>query len=228
MKSYDKLTLWDIDNTTVKGIGAHLESFPYALKKVYGVEGNVRPEHHGLTDRRIIFDILREKGFSDSEIESNLPECFNVMTGYFTANIDKYDIITMPGARNVLEELERHNVLMGVVTGNIGAVAKGKIEKVGLEHYFEFGGFGNESNERSDLVRIAIERAEKGYGFKNNNNVYLFDDTPIGIEAGKAAMVKAIGVATGNSSVEQLREAGADDVLENLMDPKKVLKLLNI
>jgi len=47
------------------------------------------------------------------------------------------------------------------------------------------------------------------------------------MKAGKG-LAKTVGVLTGKDSKEQLEEAGADFILENLKDPKKVLEILNV
>ncbi len=224
----DILTLWDIDKTTIMGLGAHLEAFSFALKNIYGVEDAPTAEHHGFTDKAIIYDILKGHGFDEKRIESKFPICVEKMVNYFKENIDKYEIVAMPGVKNVLEKIEEKNILKGLVTGNLEQIARSKLEKVGLNHYFKFGAFGNESIERSDLVKLAIERA-RNYGFNGDSkNVYLFDDTPTGIRAGKAANVKAIGVATGDFSKERLKKAGAYYILENLENIGKVLEILKI
>jgi phosphoglycolate phosphatase-like HAD superfamily hydrolase len=46
--------------------------------------------------------------------------------------------------------------------------------------------------------------------------VLVVGDTPLDIEAAHAAGTVAVGVASGHYSAEQLRDAGADYVLESL------------
>ncbi|MGZ5419211.1 MAG: HAD family hydrolase, partial [Solirubrobacterales bacterium] len=43
-------------------------------------------------------------------------------------------------------------------------------------------------------------------------------DTPRDVEAGHGAGIRVVGVATGEYSVEQLLEAGADAAVETLRD----------
>jgi phosphoglycolate phosphatase len=51
----------------------------------------------------------------------------------------------------------------------------------------------------------------------------MIGDSPIDIEAGKRAGVATCGVTYGYSSREELKEAGADIVVDNLIDLKQVL-----
>src|SRR5262249_26507975 len=90
-------------------------------------------------------------------------------------------------------------------------------DRGGLNHYFAFGGFGSDSEDRSELVRQAGEKA----GHKNGStippsNIFVIGDTPLDIEAGKRAGFQTVGVATGNYSVEQLLSSGASLAIENL------------
>ena len=54
----------------------------------------------------------------------------------------------------------------------------------------------------------------------------VIGDTPHDIECARVAGAKSIAVATGGFTVEQLREAGADEVLTDLSDTKAVVSLL--
>lgn len=47
------------------------------------------------------------------------------------------------------------------------------------------------------------------------------------MKAGKEAGVKTIGVTTGIYLKEQLKNAGADEVLESLKDERRILKLIS-
>lgn len=116
---------------------------------------------------------------------------------------------------------------MGLVTGNIESIARAKLKKVGLNHYFEVGGFGSDDIERTNLVKIAIKRARVNFNFKQEkNNVFFVGDAPREIKAGKEAGVKTIGVATGKYSMKKLKNSGANFVLENFKSANKVLEII--
>ena len=54
----------------------------------------------------------------------------------------------------------------------------------------------------------------------------LIGDTPNDIEAGAIAGVRVIGIASGKSSVEELREVGAAVVVTDLTDSERVTRLI--
>ena len=131
----------------------------------------------------------------------------------------------MDGVKDVLENLKQFGIPRGLVTGNIEQIAWLKLDKIGVKDYFGFGGFGNESADRSLLVRHAVERAGNIYGTFNKENVFVIGDTPRDILAGQKNGVKTVGVATGDFTVDELEATGADFVLQNLKDMKIILKI---
>jgi len=223
----NKLILFDIDRTLILSSRAHHKAFSEAFKKVYGVDTNIDIiNHHGMTEQQVIIEVLKKNGLNEQKIKSKLKECMKIMIDSFKESIDNDEIILLDGVRGLLEELEENDFLIGLVTGNLEEIARGKLKKVGINHYFKVGGFGNDDIDRVNLVKLAIKRAEENFNFKSNNNVFLFGDTPHDIKAGKKVGVKTIGVTTGIYSKEQLKNANADVVLENLKDTNKILKLI--
>lgn len=223
----NKLTLFDIDGTLIKGTKGHKAAFSKAFKKVYGVDTSINIINtYGMTDQQIMIDVLKKKGLKESDIKPKLKECMKVSVDYFSKIVDSEEIAVLDGVRELLEELHKRNVLMGLVTGNLEPIAKGKLKRVGLDHYFKLGGFGSDDINRTNLVRIAIKRANDNFGFELDDNVFILGDTPKDIKAGKEAGVKTIGVATTIYSKEQLKHAGADFVLDNLKNKEKILGMM--
>ena len=105
------------------------------------------------------------------------------------------------------------------MTGNIEGAAHIKISRARLGRYFLFGGYGSDSSVRSDLTTAAIARAEALSGHAiDPAEVIVVGDTPRDIEAAHGAGTIAVGVATGEYSVDHLREAGAEHVLRSFAD----------
>ena len=57
-------------------------------------------------------------------------------------------------------------------------------------------------------------------------NVIVIGDTPHDVACARIAGARAVGVATGPFSVEQLRESGAETVFEDLSDTSAFFELL--
>ena len=56
--------------------------------------------------------------------------------------------------------------------------------------------------------------------------IFVIGDTPHDVACARAIGAKAIAVATGSFSAEQLRECGADAVFTDLAHPKAFFDLL--
>lgn len=225
----NKLILFDIDRTLIISSQAHHKAFSEAFKKIYGVETSIEViNHHGMTDQQIIIEVLKKSGLNEQEIKSKIKECIGAMVDSFNKFIERERIVPLDGVLELLEELEENNFLIGLVTGNLEDIARGKLKKAGINHYFKIGGFGSDDINRANLVKLAIRRAEEKFAFEPSNNVFLVGDAPQDMKAGKEAEIKTIGVTTGIYSKEQLKDGGADFILENLKDKNKIFKIIKI
>lgn len=119
----------------------------------------------------------------------------------------------MPDARETLAQLAADkSIYQTVLTGNLREVARIKLEVFELDGFLdlEAGAYGNDHQERVELVSIAQRRASERAGVEfGNDATVLIGDTPNDVAAGLAAGVRVIGMATGKTSVDELREAGA-------------------
>lgn len=229
MSKINKLVLFDIDKTLIKSTKAHFEAFRVAFKKVYGVNAEVDTVNYdGMTDQQIIIKVLKNKGLNEADIMPRLQECMTAMSNFFNQAVTKEEIVLLGGVRELLKELDKQDLIMGLVTGNLEQIARGKLRKAGIEGYFKVGGFGSDHVDRAQLIRIAVGEASQNFNFQNENTVFVFGDTPKDIRAAKEGGAKAIGVTTGIHNKEQLMEAGADIVLENLKDKCRILEILEI
>jgi phosphoglycolate phosphatase-like HAD superfamily hydrolase len=123
----------------------------------------------------------------------------------------------MPGVVELLERLTGEGRLVGLITGNTEPAAHTKLARADLNRFFTFGGYGSDANQRVDVCRKALDRAEVAAGGNlDRAGSIATGDTPRDIEAGHGAGIRVVGVATGEYSVEQLGEAGGDWVVADL------------
>lgn len=224
----NKLALFDIDGTLINGFKGHMLAFSKAFLKVYKIKTSIEIINwHGMTDQQIIIDVLKKNNLNEKNIKSKLKECMKAMVSFFNKIIDKEEIILLEGAKDLLKELKKDNILMGLATGNLESIARLKMKRIGIIDYFKVGGFGSDDIDRAKLVKLAIKRAKENFNFKFSKNVFLIGDAPQDMKAGKEVGVKTIGVTTGIYSEKQLTEAGADFVVENLKNKKEILKIIN-
>jgi phosphoglycolate phosphatase len=134
----------------------------------------------------------------------------------------------MPGVRELLDALaDRKGVFLALLTGNYERGARLKLEYFDLWRYFRCGAFGDGAADRNGLVPKALARvAECGGPAFTPADAVVIGDTPLDVACAKAGGARSIAVATGNHTVDQLREVGADIVFEDLRDTEAVLKAI--
>lgn len=223
----DKLVLFDIDKTLLVGSTFHYTALKEALSKVYGIKNpSSVPNMQGMTDLKIICTTLAMAKLDLDTIKSGLDECMDLMYLNFKVALQNKDLTVLDGVRPLLENLQILEIPMGLVTGNMEAIAWLKLEKVDLKKYFKFGGFGDRVVKRSSLVKNAIVESEKSLGKIKYENIFLVGDTPRDILGGQKVGVKTIGVATGDFSNDELNHAHADFILDDLKETKTVLDII--
>ncbi|MEU5234629.1 HAD hydrolase-like protein [Streptomyces anulatus] len=225
-----KLVLWDIDHTLIATRGVGREIFGDAFEQVTGtpmreqatVDGMTEPvifrrtaELHGITSDRTMFE-----AFAQRSAELHRQRAHDLRErGH-----------ALPGAAATLAALAGiDGVVQSVVTGNIRAVAETKLQVFGLDTHirFPYGGYGEDHDDRVELVRTAMTRTGTATG-KNVNeaDVLLIGDTPADVAAGIAAGVAVLGVATGRTNRAELERAGATATVLSLHDVKPLLLLI--
>lgn len=208
-----KLLLFDIDQTLINSGGAGLRALDRACEKVLGLKNAMQGiSPHGKTDPAIAREILRVRLDRASRDGSDIPSILEAYVSFLKEEVQlSPGYRVLPGIVSLLEEmLHRQDVVLGLATGNIELGARIKLERGGLNRYFEFGGFGSDSEDRTELVRRAAEKAADKIGTSiPPSNTFVIGDTPLDIDAGNRAGFKTIGVGTGSYSAEQLLAAGA-------------------
>jgi phosphoglycolate phosphatase len=212
--------LFDIDGTLIDTGGAGAASWRLAFEELYGVPADIgKFTDAGMTDSQVgrrTFEAVvghapARKEFSIL-LERRLHHLFDTV-----AESAGYRVLA--GVEELLPRLLRAGYLLGLVTGNGEAAAHIKLHRGRLNRFFSFGGYGTDSDDRSALTRIALERASLVFGEQiAPQRCLTIGDTPLDVAAAHGAGVECVGVASGHFSVEQLREVGADYVLGSLED----------
>jgi phosphoglycolate phosphatase-like HAD superfamily hydrolase len=122
----------------------------------------------------------------------------------------------------------RPDVFLALGTGNLEAGARLKLERSGLNSYFAIGGFGSDAEDRAEVLRIGVRRAEEKAGRRfDPRDVFVVGDTPHDVAAGRALGAVTVAVGSGHASREELLAAGPDHFLVSLADKEAFLGLLS-
>ncbi|NNM30903.1 MAG: HAD hydrolase-like protein [Akkermansiaceae bacterium] len=217
------LVLFDIDGTLLDTGGAGMAALKEASKELYGVEG---PELDlaGSTDSGIVRQL-----FGAMEIEWSEERAIvfyerylvrleaNMQDGSFAGRV-------FPGVEALLDRLHAAEATIGLLTGNIAGGAALKTRHYGLGRYFRFGAYGDDHHDRNELGPIALSRAEAVTGRRfAGSEAIVIGDTPKDIACGRAMGARTLCVATGTFTAGELRDHGADVVVEDFSDTAEVL-----
>jgi phosphoglycolate phosphatase-like HAD superfamily hydrolase len=212
--------LFDIDGTLLTTGGASDRAWAHGVRDFYGVDFDVGAHTgRGVPDPEVGRQVLRSiLGREPSGRE--LLRLMRQRMKYLPGEVERSQgFVVKPGVPELLERLTAEDVLLGLTTGNVEPAAHAKLARADLNHYFSFGGYGSDAPERVDLTRRAIERVRRLAGEPlPNDRIIAVGDTPRDVDAGHGAGIRVAGVATGEYSVDELREAGADWALATLED----------
>ena len=224
-----KLLLFDIDGTILSTNGAGSRAVRRAFEKVHRVDAEIEMiDFAGKTDplilKQIYINALGREHTPDEE-----EEVYSHYIQYLKEEIKTAEIDVKPGIKKLLDTLsEREDILLGLGTGNIEAGARIKLRQAGLSGHFEFGGFGCDSEHRTEVIKRGIERA---HFHKRTDTAFtqtfVIGDTPHDINHGRAAGAKVVAVATGFYSKEELLEHRPDYFYEDFSDTESVISIFN-
>ena len=216
-----KLVLFDIDGTILLTAGAGKRAIHRALLEVYGATGPDDHRFDGKTDPQIVRELMRIVGHEDDHIDSRMSELLARYVGYLNEELiaKPEGVRVMPGIHELLDVLaDRDDVVLGLLTGNLVDGARAKLSAAGIDpDRFVVGAYGSDHETRSELPAVALARARRELGFDlEGRDVVVIGDTPADLSCGRGIGARAIGVATGHYSVEDLASHQPAAVFQDL------------
>jgi phosphoglycolate phosphatase-like HAD superfamily hydrolase len=211
----ETLLLFDIDGTLVRGATeAHRDALFEALARVHGIDAAAHGavlSPAGRTDGEIARAILLAAGVSadaiDERAEDVAQECARAYAEHPEADLSRFVIAGIPELLSWLGE--RSDARLALVTGNYEAVARLKLRRAGLGHWFASapGAFGSDAEDRAALPAIARRRAgTPGDPFPRDRTVVI-GDTPRDIACARADGLRCLAVGTGPFTPDELADA---------------------
>jgi phosphoglycolate phosphatase-like HAD superfamily hydrolase len=179
----------------------------------------------------MVRELLARAGLDGSISPEELAPAFAVAGEQYARHWEeRNDVVRdpLPGVHALLERLaDDDRFALAIVTGTASRIAEVKLRRHRLDRFFPTGAFGDEVEDRIELVRLAISRAERHYGTTfPPGRIAALGDTPHDIACGHACGTAGLGIATGQHSVETLTAAGADAVVPDLTDTGAVVRAL--
>jgi phosphoglycolate phosphatase len=222
-----KFFLFDVDKTLVDSHGAGGRAMTAAFAQLFGIDdGFAGIGFAGRTDTAIFRDAVSVHSL-DGEFPTLLARFQQMYYTTLPRTLAEVQAHALPGVREVLDGLQTDpGAFLGLATGNFREAARLKLERFGLYDFFLTGGYADDSEDRAEIVAIAINRLAEASGERGPREVYVIGDTPLDIAAAKANGARSVAVATGFSTVDELTAAGAGVVFPNFSSWQAVVDAL--
>lgn len=225
-----RLVLWDIDRTLLYVGEVDRQVYREVFAELVGRRPDVLPaKGTGRTVPLATREMFLINGVPEPQVAELTAHALELLPRRFAGHRTRLasEGTLLPGA---VEALRRVQALPGtvasVVTGNLRPNALAKLDAFTLTSYLdaEVGGYASDDPHRPSLVGLAQQRASARYGAAfGRENTVIIGDSREDIITGREGGARVIGVATGTTSAGELRECGADVVLDDLQSAEAVV-----
>lgn len=217
--------IFDFDHTLVR-LGPHVDwrAAIGEIEKIYTVAGipdSVLAECRGVGFKlmRTVYDHMLS-ALSAEQAKEIQERAFRCLENYELLGADKAP--PMEGAVSLLSWLRDHGLECAIVSSNGSQAVERTLESLGLRT-FVAGVFGRDPVLRlkpyPDQNRACLECL--GW---DASETLLAGDSPDDILSAKTLSIFSVGVASGLSKEERLREAGADRIIQNLSELPSIIQ----
>jgi phosphoglycolate phosphatase len=222
------VVLWDIDGTLLTTGRAGIKAWEQAAVEVLGYDADLTGMRtSGLTDLMIAREIVVAAGRPpEPALERRLADAY---TRALPACLTPSRGGVLHGVVEVLDALSgRPAVYVALLTGNMRAGARAKLDCYGLTRYFDAGGFGDDGFDRAGIGRVALERVERAVGTLDLDRVFLVGDSPYDVACAAALGIRMIAVASGEHGAAELATGQPWWGLDRLPGPDEFLARLGL
>jgi phosphoglycolate phosphatase-like HAD superfamily hydrolase len=214
------LFLFDLDGTLVSTGGAGLRALDFAFDEIYKIKNAVEfINPSGKTDPAIFREMVQlhlKRDMTGQDLKSLAATYLYYLEREMKTSPKK---ITLPGVDDFVRHVSVNpKIVMGLGTGNLERGARLKLEFSNLNSYFPFGGYGSDAEDRAEVLKFGLKRAEEFCGERiSPESVYILGDTILDVAAARRAGFKCIAIASGGHSYDKLKESQPDFLL-NVMN----------
>lgn len=220
-----RLLLFDIDGTLLRVHRGGRTAVRRAVGHVTGKSISTEAvSFSGRTDPAIFREVLTVNGVSaHDDLIATVIDTYSAVAQDL---IRPENVQPLLGVEALLSALaERTDVFLGLLTGNVEAVAYHKLDMVGLDHHFALGAFGSDHEDRAELPALAAQRAAQATGCSFScEEILVIGDTQHDVACARAGNVRSVAVSTGHPSHADLAAASPDLLLEDLNNTAQTIE----
>ena len=228
-----RLVLFDIDGTLLSAGKVARDSILQALEAAFGWKATEEHQDRGKWDFSGKTDpqIVRELVIGDigrERFDAGLARALELYLKELELGLIPGTVVPKPGISPLLARLAAEpGVTLGLLTGNLEPGARLKLAPPDYNRYFPFGAFGSDSADRYELPKVAVERAlaHTGHRFAGKS-IVIVGDSVHDVACGRTLGVRAVGVATGITSLERLGAEKPDAMLADFANTERALEAI--
>ena len=211
-----KYVLFDLDGTLTDPFEGITNSVAYSLKS-YGISVSERKELSSFIGPPLYDSFEKYYGFS----KEKAVEAVEKYREYFSEK-GLFENQVYDGVRELLKELQVRGFKVVLATSKPEVFAKRILDHFELTEYFtEIVGslLSGERVKKGDVIKEALIRLD----YPAKEELVMIGDRSHDIVGAKGNSIKSIGVLYGYGDKEELTEAGADFIAENIKELKEIL-----
>lgn len=199
----------------MRSVGAGRRAMERAWADVFGCSVALEPRWTaGRTDLAIFREMGRRSGLAQ-ELERRWDRLVDCYLRALRDELARGAGQVLPGVVPLLEWGARSGWALALGTGNLEGGARLKLAAFDLNRFFPVGGFGEDGEERREVLEAAVRRAARHWG-RAPEVVVVVGDTPLDVQAAHAAGFRALAVATGPYALPELEACGPEAALPEL------------
>jgi phosphoglycolate phosphatase-like HAD superfamily hydrolase len=213
-----RLVLFDIDGTLVRTGSAGVKAFAKVFATEFGATDHLENlKFAGRTDTNLVREFFSYHAIPATPV--NFERFFGRYTFWLDQILNHSQTEICAGVREFIQDL---NALpqpprIGLLTGNIRLGAEIKLRHFNLWQEFETGAFADDHEDRNQIAVVARERGQRLLGNNlRDEEILVIGDTPHDIRCARAIGAKILVVATGGSTLEELKQHQPDWAVEDL------------
>jgi phosphoglycolate phosphatase len=224
-----KLIVFDLDQTLVDSSPVHEDVTRRLFRRFFNVDARLSEiDFAGKSLIENFSELARLKDIPENVLRKKTNQLLESYETTFAESLPRDAAkCILPGVGELLGDLSKTDHIVTLYTGDSPAIVDRVFRATGLGRYFRFCFYGTEVENRSDMVELAINKAEKSTGREfRGKNIVVIGDSVRDVECGKLFGALTIAVATGFHSKEELLKVEPDYLFDNLEDYRKVIKAI--
>ena len=217
-----RLVLFDLDGTLVTFTLDVKNSKKEIINYLNINKIDIEPDKHlGFNH---LFTLVKKKleDRCDIEYQKVRNDLFQIMKT-FEENASKTTEL-QDSCVEVLRDLVKRNVKIGLVTSNNKKTAHDILKKFDIYNFFDII-ICREDTYRHKPDPTPLQKAIKGLNMKNEETIFI-GDSVFDVNAAKNLGIPVIGIAKNESDITRLRKYKPEYLVENLKEVNEILKTL--